>query len=167
MSTNNTNNELRIPPQSIDAEKALLGCVLIDTLALSKAYEIINIKSFYNNNHAIIFENMVEMEKNSQEIDNITITNQLKKNKVLESVGGQNYIADLSINAPSSANVEYYANIIKEKSVVQTEDSVILSQEHTHNVGIEHDHHMDVLKDTDHKHGLSEKNIDTDYYLED
>ena len=64
-------------------------------------------------------------------------------------------------------NFQNIRNIIKEKSVVQTDDNVILPKEHSHTVGVEHDHHMDVIKDTDHKHGLSEKNIDTDYYLED
>ena len=64
-------------------------------------------------------------------------------------------------------NFQNIRNIIKEKSVIQSDDNVILQKEHTHSVGIEHDHHMDVIKDTDHKHGLSDKNIDKDYYLED
>ena len=118
MSKNN-NISTRISPNSKDAERAVLGCILINPDAISKSIQIINNKDFYNKANRIIYENMLQMTEQNKQIDYITILEYLKKNKQLNLVGDAYYITGLTESAPSSHNVEYYAQIVKEKSILR------------------------------------------------
>ena len=109
----------RISPHSIEAEEGVLGCMLINSESIPKAIQLLDSKSFYSTNHSIIFENMVELFDNNKSIDYITLTEQLKKNKQLKNVGGSYFITGLSNNAPAAHNVEYYAQIVKEKEILR------------------------------------------------
>ena len=117
---NKKENELgRISPHSVEAEEAVLGCMLINKEAVSKVIQDLNKLSFYSEVNAVIFENMLELFNDNLDIDYISLTNQLKKNKQLKNVGGSYYITGLSKNAPSSENIEYYSQIVKEKSILR------------------------------------------------
>ena len=109
----------RISPHSIEAEEGVLGCMLINSESIPKAIQLLDSKSFYSTNHSIIFENMVELFDNNKSIDYISLTEQLKKNKQLKNVGGSYFITGLSNNAPAAHNVEYYAQIVKEKEILR------------------------------------------------
>jgi len=113
------NNSVRITPHSIEAEKAVLGCILINPDAISKSVQILDPKDFYKQSNRIIFDNMISLFDKNQQIDYVTIIDKLKKNKQLKEIGDAYYITGLAENAPSAHNVEYYANIVKEKSILR------------------------------------------------
>ena len=120
------NKIAKISPHSEEAEKAVLGCMLINNESVSKSIQILTNKSFYNTANAIIFENMNELFENNKNIDYISLSNQLKKKKQLDLVGGAYYITGLSNDAPSTQNVEYYADIVKEKEILRKIISVAI-----------------------------------------
>tara|TARA_B100000614_G_scaffold81312_2_gene72860 strand:+ start:222 stop:1568 length:1347 start_codon:yes stop_codon:yes gene_type:complete len=112
--------DIRKPPCSIEAEKAVLGCMLLSKDAISKATQILIKDSFFDNSHQIIFESILELSDTQQSIDSITIIEYLTKKDVLKKVGDSYYITGLTEEAPSSENVEHYANIVKEKYILRT-----------------------------------------------
>jgi len=109
----------RIPPQSIEAEQAVLGAILIDPNAIAKTIDILKPESFYKQSHKNIFSSMVFLFNNSDPIDVVSVSENLKSKEKLDSVGGRAYINDLALSVITSANVEYYAKIISEKSVLR------------------------------------------------
>ena len=109
----------RIAPHSFESEEAVLGCILINPNAMSQSIQIISSSDFYNSSNATIYQNMVDLFNNNTKIDYVSLIEQLKKNKSLKNVGDAYYITGLSERAPSSENVEYYARIVKEKSLLR------------------------------------------------
>ena len=114
-----TSESLKNIPHSIEAEKAVLGCILIDNNSISDVLEHISHLSFYDRANTIIFEKMLELYDKTIPIDSVNLINSLKKNNHLESVGGAYYITGLSQDAPSVSNAEYYSKIIHEKYVLR------------------------------------------------
>jgi len=117
----------RISPHSIEAEEAVLGCMLINNDSVAKAIQSLDSKSFYSSANSTIFENMKELFEKNNNIDYVSLTDQLKKKKKLDLVGGAYYITGLSNNAPSAHNVEYYADIVKEKEILRRIISVAIN----------------------------------------
>ena len=117
-------------PHSLDAEKAVLGCILIDNNSLSSVLEYLSVDSFYDANHRIIFDAMLSLYDNNLPIDSVNLSNQLKKTKDLDKVGGAYYITGLSQEAPSVSNSEQYSKIVREKQILRTiiETSVEMNQ---------------------------------------
>ena len=109
----------RLPPQSIDAEKAVLGCILINNDSISAILEYLSSNSFYDNNHKIIFDSMIALYDKSCPIDSVNLIEELKKADNLDTIGGAYYITGLSQEAPSVSNAEYYAKIVKEKQILR------------------------------------------------
>lgn len=114
-----TSESLKNIPHSLEAEKAVLGCILIDNNSISDVLEHISHLSFYDKANTIIFETMLELYDKTIPIDSVNLINSLKKNNHLESVGGAYYITGLSQDAPSVSNAEYYSKIIHEKYVLR------------------------------------------------
>ena len=108
---------LRIPPHSQEAEISVLGSVLIDNRALNRAIEWISPEDFYRNTHGLIFSAMISLADSGEPIDQITLTDRIKGRAQLEAVGGATAIAALVDSVPTSANVENYARIIREKAI--------------------------------------------------
>jgi replicative DNA helicase len=117
----------RISPHSTEAEEAVLGCMLINKAAVSKVVESLDKSSFYSNPNAIIFESIVTLFNENKNIDYINLIDSLKKKKELKAVGGAYYVTGLSKNAPSAENVEYYIQIVKEKSILRNIISVAVN----------------------------------------
>lgn len=113
------NNYQNVPPQNIEAEQSVIGAVLLENEALAKALEILRPADFYYESHRQIFQCMIELFEKSEPTDLITITEILKRKNKLEEAGGASYLADLSEKIPTSANIEYYAKIVKEKAVLR------------------------------------------------
>ena len=109
----------RIPPQSLEAEKAVLGCILINSDSINDALEYLSASSFYDTKNKGIFEAMLDLYDKQSPIDSINLTEALKKTGKLDDVGGAYYITGLSQQAPSVANAEHYAKIIKEKQILR------------------------------------------------
>ncbi|MFN3551235.1 MAG: replicative DNA helicase, partial [Endomicrobiia bacterium] len=109
----------RLPPYSQEAEIAVLGAMLIDKDVIPKAMEMLNKEDFYSETNSIIFETICEMNLNNVVVDFVTLTEYLKKKKLLEKIGGAGYITSLVELVSSSANVEHYINLVKEKSLLR------------------------------------------------
>lgn len=106
-----------VPPHEIEAEKSVLGAILIDPDAIVKVAEIIQPASFYDPSHQMIYEAMQTLYEKRSPIDAVTLTNQLKKMQNLDKVGGASTIAKLSSQVSTSANVVNYAQLVAETSI--------------------------------------------------
>ena len=109
----------RIPPHNDDAEKSVLGAILIDPEAFYKVSPIIKTDDFYSNAHKEIYAAMLDLNTNGQSIDVVTVAEKLKARRALESAGGRAYVAQLSAEVPTSANAAQYAKIIADKAVLR------------------------------------------------
>ena len=115
----NDKQTIRKSPSSIEAEKAVLGCMLINEQAMYRALHNLKPNSFYDNSHKIIFKAMSNMFEKGKTVDSITLIDYLKKNKDLKKVGDSYYITGLVEEAPSSENVDHYAEIVKQKEALK------------------------------------------------
>ena len=116
----NNKKDTILPPHSEKAEKAVLGCMLLNKDAVSKATQILTKESFYDNSNQIIFDSIIELSDSQQNVDSLTLIDLLTRKKTLKKVGDSFYITGLTEEAPSSENVEHYANIVKEKYILRT-----------------------------------------------
>ncbi len=107
----------QIQPHNIDAEMAVLGCMLIEKSAIALASEILSAADFYKESHKTIFSAIVGLSADSKAVDLITLVEKLRSEGTLEAIGGAAYLAGLGNAIPSAANIEQYARIVKEKSV--------------------------------------------------
>jgi len=112
-------SNLRVPPQAIDVEQAVLCAMLLDKEAIAHAVESIDETYFYKDSHRLIFISIVELFDKHEAADLYTITEALKKKGQLENAGGAYYLAEIANIVPSSANVEYHLNIVKEKAIAR------------------------------------------------
>ena len=109
----------KLPPQNIEAEQSIMGGILIENDALNTVVEFLEASDFYREAHQKIFQCMIALSEKSEPLDLITLTNELKKTKELESIGGASYLASLVESVPTAANIAYYAKIVKEKSILR------------------------------------------------
>lgn len=109
----------RVPPQNIEAEEAVIGSMLIEQNAVISALEILKPEDFYKENHRIIFRQIAEMADKLEAVDLVTLAENLKNAGHLEKIGGAAELARLANFVPTAANVEYYARIVAEKSVLR------------------------------------------------
>lgn len=104
----------RVPPNSTEAEQAVLGALLIEQDAINIVSEIITPDYFYQEINKIIYEAMLSLYEERKPIDILTLTHVLKKKKKLDVVGGVSYLTSLANAVPTAANIEHYAQILKE-----------------------------------------------------
>ncbi len=109
----------RSPPYSAEAEIAVLGGMLIDVDALTKAIEVVDDTMFYPERHRRLFRSMVRVWERGAALDPVTLAEELKNADELESVGGVQYLATLLDAVPTAANIEYHAKIVREKAVLR------------------------------------------------
>lgn len=105
--------DMRVPPHSEEAERSVLGAFLIDKDAIFKVVEFLRPHHFYKAAHEKIYEAVYALFERREPTDLVTVPNELRKMKELENIGGVTYLSDLVNSVPTSANVEYYAHIIK------------------------------------------------------
>ncbi len=109
----------KLPPQNLEAEQSVLGGILIENEAINKVTEILTADDFYRDSHRRIFDALINLSERDEPADLITLTNELRKLNHLDSVGGASYVAGLIDSVPTAANIEYYARIVKEKSILR------------------------------------------------
>jgi replicative DNA helicase len=109
----------RTLPHNLEAEKSVLGAILIHNDAFNHAAELIDARDFFRDAHRRIFEKMIALSERSHAIDLVTLKEELHKSGELDEVGGPAYIASLADGVPRSANVEHYARIVKEKATLR------------------------------------------------
>src|SRR5580704_12645074 len=107
-------------PQNLEAERCILGAVLIDNHALNAAVQTLRSDDFFLSQHRHIFEQMVQLGEKRQAIDTITLMEDLSRSGKLESAGGVAYLSQLADGMPRVNNVEHYARIVKEKAVLRS-----------------------------------------------
>src|SRR5579864_9155816 len=107
-----TSASLRMPPQNIEAEQALLGSIMIRPGGLHEILDIIRPESFYSDRHRIIYTVMLELFSKNNPIDFLSLSSRLKERGELEQAGGVSYLTELANAVPSSSNIEYYGDII-------------------------------------------------------
>jgi replicative DNA helicase len=111
--------EIRVPPQNLEAEKSVLGSMLIDEVAIGQAIEILDEMWFYDDAHRKIYKAAVDLYQSRKNVDLITLSNKLKSDGLLDQIGGSTYLSNIIDFVPTSANVEHYAQIVKEKGILR------------------------------------------------
>ena len=111
--------EVRVPPQNVEAEKSVLGSMLISDEAIGVAVEILNEIWFYEPAHQTIYRAILDLYNMRKQVDLITLSDKLKNDGRLDEVGGVTYLSVLMDFVPTAANIEHYAQIVKEKGVLR------------------------------------------------
>ena len=107
----------KLPPQAIELEEAVLGAMLIDKKGVDEVIDLLEPEAFYKSSHKNIFESIFRLFQNSQPIDLLTVSADLRKNGKLESIGGDYYLVHLTQKVASSAHIEFHARIILQKYI--------------------------------------------------
>jgi replicative DNA helicase len=123
---------LRVPPQSLEAEKALLGSIMMRPEVMYDLTDIVNDGVFYVDRHRLIWLAMMELHKKANPIDLLSLSSRLKEKELLEQIGGMSYLTELVHGVPSSSNAKYYAEMIQRKSVMR---NLISASEHIAELG--------------------------------
>jgi len=105
-----------VPPQNLEAEEAVLGSILLEQDSIISVMEFLVPDDFYRVAHQLIFAAMIELNQNSEAIDPITVSEKLRQKNQIENVGGEAGIIELLDKVPTAANVEFYTQIVLEKS---------------------------------------------------
>ena len=138
-------NEVRIPPQNIDSEKAVLGSIMLRKDAMNEVEDVINPDSFYAEKHKMIFQAMLDLSLKNEPIDMLSLSTKLGEQKLLEAIGGNQYLAEIVNVVPSSTNVKHYAEIVQKKYVLR---SLIDAADYVSELAFEeNDNHMDDILD--------------------
>jgi replicative DNA helicase len=106
-------------PNNLDAERSVLGAILLDNNALNAAIENLRAEDFFLDQHRRVFTQMIALGENQQAIDLITLSEELHRRGELEAAGGAPYLASLADGMPKVSNIEHYARIVKEKAVLR------------------------------------------------
>lgn len=109
----------RVPPQNKEAEQSVLGAVFLSKDALNTAIEILRPEDFYKTAHQRIFQTMVDLYEKGEPVDLVTVTAELQDHKLLDEIGGVTYLTEIASSVPTAANIEYYAKIVEEKSLLR------------------------------------------------
>ena len=117
---NSPKDNLRIPPQSIESERAVLGSIMLRKDAIHEVEDTVSPDSFYAEKHKIIFKAMLDLSSRSEPIDMLSLSTKLQEQKNLERVGGNQYLAEIVNDVPSSTNVKHYAEIVQKKYVLRS-----------------------------------------------
>lgn len=113
----NEGSNLKVPPQSLDAEKSLLGAVLIDDNVLADVSDKLKPADFYENIHQIVFTSMMRLYEKHKPVDLLTLSDDLQSKNQLETVGGSSYLTELTNYVPTAAHATAYADMIRGKAV--------------------------------------------------
>ncbi|MBI4358364.1 MAG: replicative DNA helicase [Candidatus Omnitrophica bacterium] len=109
----------KIPPQNLEAEMSVLGAMLFSPDAVFRAIELLEDSFFYTEAHQLIFSSMVGLFDRNQAIDLITVTEELRRRKQLEAIGGASYLTQLTVSVATAANFDHHARIVKEKALLR------------------------------------------------
>ncbi|TGY96092.1 replicative DNA helicase [Petralouisia muris] len=109
----------RIMPNNLEAEQSVIGAMIMDREAIIMASEILIRQDFYHQQYGVLFETMVELYNEEQPVDMITLQNRLREKDVPAEVSSLEFVGELVASVPTSANIKYYANIVKEKATLR------------------------------------------------
>ncbi len=109
----------RLPPQNCEAEMAVLGSMILEIEVAEEVFSTLTADDFYKESHAKIFNALKKLHQQNQPLDSLTLIEQLKKDNVLDTVGGPTAITSIALSVPTAANCNYYAQIVKEKATLR------------------------------------------------
>ncbi len=119
MADNIIREKVRIPPQNIEAEMALLGSIMLRPDSIYEIVDIVTPKTFYADRHAVIYDAMLDLFGKRRPIDLLSLSSHLKEKNQLDSVGGASYLTEIVNTVPSSANIKHYAEIASKKFLMR------------------------------------------------
>lgn len=120
MATKTKPDGFRTPPQNSDAERALLGAIMLTASIINEIVDMVTPESFYVDKHGIIFRAMLDIYTKSEPIDLISLSTLLETRKQLEIAGGRSYLAQLVNEVPASANAQHYARIVQKNAILRS-----------------------------------------------
>jgi replicative DNA helicase len=109
----------RLPPQSIEAEQAVLGSLLVNPEAITKVIDVVQTDQYYRKAHQIIYAAICDLFEKNEPVDIVTVSQVLKDQGKLDGIGGRQYLTDLAMSVATTANVEYYAKTVSEKALMR------------------------------------------------
>lgn len=153
---------IRVPPQNIESEKALLGSIMLRPEALAEIMDIIRPEAFYLDKHKTIFEAMMHLYEKREPIDLLTLSSKLKESVDLDRIGGMSYLTEIVQSVPSSSNAEHYATIVSKKYTMRR---LIEAAEHIAKIGYDEENEVEELLDKAEKkiYEVTSKNLSGKY----
>ncbi|OGY64901.1 MAG: replicative DNA helicase [Candidatus Harrisonbacteria bacterium RIFCSPLOWO2_02_FULL_41_13b] len=113
-------NLLKLPPQNIEAEQAVLGALMLDNKSIIQVADTLKAEDFYQPGHNKIYEAILKLYEKNHPVDILSVSNRLKEDKDLEEIGGASYLASLIETVPSSFHISHYADLVKEKKILRS-----------------------------------------------
>jgi len=138
------NAEHKLPPQNIEAEKSLLGSLMLDKNAIIKIADYLQPKDFYKQNHQQVFQAILELFEKGEPVDLLAVSTRLKEKNLLEEIGGNSYLTELINTVPTATHISNYAKIVQRKRILR--DLIETSQE-INTMGYDEREDIDVLLD--------------------
>ncbi|MDQ1283756.1 MAG: replicative helicase [Patescibacteria group bacterium] len=142
---NSSNQNLRVPPQNIDAERSVLGALMLDKDAIIKVANLIRTGDFYRDDHNLIFETMIELYEQREPIDVLSLSNRLEEKKQLDKIGGSSYLTELVNSIASSSNIVHYAKVVQKKSTLR---KLIVTASEISELGYKEEEDVEKILDT-------------------
>lgn len=143
MSTTN-NPSQKLPPQNVEAEKCLLGSIMIDPQAIYKVSDFLIEQDFYKEKHRQIYKAILELFDKREEIDMVSVSNRLKEKNQFENVGGNSYLTELVNSVPTATHILDYAKIVQQKRIGR---SLIQVGQNINELGYDEQKDVDVALD--------------------
>ena len=134
----------RLPPQNLEAEKSLLGALMLDKNAIIKVVDFLLSKDFYKTNHQKIYEVIVELFEKREPIDLLSVSTRLKEKNQIEEIGGSTYLTELINFVPTAAHASNYAKIVQRKRILR---DMIEAGQDIHKMGYDEEEDIDILLD--------------------
>lgn len=151
-------NRMRIPPQSLDAEMALLGSIMLRPDALYDITEVVTADSFYSEKHRVIFDSMMELFTKRSPIDLLSVSSRLSEKGWLDQIGGNTYLTEVVNVVPSSANIKYYGEIVQKKHMMRR---LIEASDHISQIGYDENKELEEMLDSAEKKLFDVTNFNT------
>lgn len=153
---------IRIPPQNVELEKALLGSIMLRPDTIAEIMDVLKSEAFYADKHKTIFDAMLYLYEKREPIDILTLSSKLKEKEELDRIGGMSYLTELVNVVPSSSNAEHYATIIAKKHTMR---KLIEAAEHIAKIGYDEENELDELLDKAEKkiYEVTSKNLSGKY----
>ncbi|MDP3710565.1 MAG: replicative DNA helicase [bacterium] len=117
--TNGTTNQVRIPPQDVEAEMSVLGSLMLDKDAVFRVVDLLKPHDFYKPLHKEIYESMMDLCQRREPIDIITVSTRLREKNKLEEIGGSTYLTTLVNTVPTASHVHHYASVVRRKKLLR------------------------------------------------
>jgi replicative DNA helicase len=157
------NKSDKLPPQNVEAEQSVLGCLMLDRNAIIRVADVLKPGDFYRQTHNIIFQSMLELYEKGEPIDLLSLNNRLEETKEIESVGGPAYLTELVNRVPTAAHVLHYAKIVHHKKVLR---DLIEAAEHITLLGFKEEENLESVLDEAEQRifSISQKSLSQDFF---